>query len=251
MKILVTFAVAAEFAAWRRQHDFRQVAHDPFALYASEIAGSPVRVVLTGMGTRAARQAMRWALASPADVCISSGLAGALNPELDVGDVLAARVVCQAQRELAVASDHQLLVVARDAGARQVERLLTSERLVVHAAEKMALAGEADAVEMESFVILAEAARHGVRAVAIRAVSDSASDTLPYDFERACDPRGQVRLSALVADLIRQPQRLPAMLRFARDCRLASRRLAGFLDQYLSLLGARLDLSQSEMVAAT
>ena len=33
MKILVTFAVASEFAAWRRHHDFRQVSHEPFALY--------------------------------------------------------------------------------------------------------------------------------------------------------------------------------------------------------------------------
>lgn len=251
MKILVTFAVAAEFAAWRRRHDFRQVAHDPFVLYACEIAGSPVRVVLTGMGTRAATEAVCWALTSPADICISSGLAGALNPDLEVGNVLAARLVCQAEQELAVASDHQLLAVARDAGARQVERLLTSERLVVNAADKMALAGEADAVEMESFVILAEAARHGVRAVTVRAVSDLPSDTLPYDFERACNARGQIRLSALVADVIRRPQRLPAMWHFARDCRFAARKLADFLDDYLKLLNARLDLSQSEMVAAT
>jgi hypothetical protein len=115
----------------------------------------------------------------------------------------------------------------------------------------VALAGEADAVEMESFVILAEAARHGVRAAAIRAVSDTASCSLPYDFDRARDARGQIRLSALISQVIRQPRRLPALLRFARDCRFAAQQLADFLDQYLQLLSARLDLSQSEMVAAT
>ncbi len=251
MKILVTFAVASEFAAWRRRHDFRQIAHEPFALYVSEIAGNAVRGLLTGIGTGAAAEATRWALASPADICISSGFAGALNKNFGVGDVVAGRVVLRAERELAVASDHQLLAIAQDAGARQVDRLLTSEHLIADAAQKVALAGKADAVEMESFVILAEAARHGVRAAAIRAVSDAAACSLPYDFDQARDARGQIRLTALLGQVIRQPHGLPALLSFARDCRFAARQLADFLDQYLQLLSARLDLSQSEMVAAT
>src|SRR5437016_13905814 len=98
MKILVTFAVASEFAAWRRRHDFRQVAHEPFAVYVSEIAGNAVRVLLTGMGTKAATQATRWALASPDDICISSGLADALIVDVGVGTILAARVVLRAER---------------------------------------------------------------------------------------------------------------------------------------------------------
>jgi hypothetical protein len=82
-------------------------------------------------------------------------------------------------------------------------------------------------------------------------VSDAASYSLPYDFDQARDTRGQISLSALASQIIRQPQRLPALLRFARDCRFAARQLADFLDHYLQLLSARLDLSQSEMVAAT
>ena len=54
MKILITFAVASEFAVWRRHHDFRQIAHEPFALYISEIGGNAVRALVTGMGTAAA-----------------------------------------------------------------------------------------------------------------------------------------------------------------------------------------------------
>ena len=92
---------------------------------------------------------------------------------------------------------------------------------------------------------------HGVRAAVIRSVSDTASCSLPYDFDQARDARGQIRMGALLRQVIRQPQRLPALLRFARDCRFAARELADFLDHYLRLLSARLDLSQSEMVAAT
>jgi nucleoside phosphorylase len=171
MKILVTFAVAAEFAAWRRQRGFRRVAREPFPLYSAEIGGNPVRVLLTGIGASAATRAMNWALASPTDMCIASGFAGALRPTLGVGEVLAARVVRRAGRELAVASDHE--------------------------------------------------------------------------------DQGKIRLRPLLLELAAQPQRIPALLRLARDCRLAAGRLAIFLDAYLALLSARRSLSQPAAVAAS
>jgi adenosylhomocysteine nucleosidase len=251
MKILVTFAVGAEFAVWWRQRGFRQVVRDPFPVYAAGIGGSNVRVLLTGVGTASAAAALPWALSSPTDLCISSGFAGALRPGLRAGEILAARLVRRGHRDLAVASDPELLTAAGDAGARQVDRFLTSERLIVRATQKLALADEADAVEMETFVILAEAARHGVRAVAARAVSDTAEASLPSGLDRALDTRGQIRVGALVAVMARQPHRIPALLRLARDCRIAAWQLARFLDQYVDLLDSRLDLSQSEMVAVT
>jgi nucleoside phosphorylase len=251
VKILVTFAVPIEFGAWRKQRAFRQVARDPFPLYVAEIAGNTVRVVLTGIGTSMAAQSVRWALASPADLCISSGFAGALDSDARVGEILAARLVRRAETDLAVASDVELLAAARDAQARQVDRFLTSERLVGTNKEKFALIDEADAVEMESFVILAEAARRGVRALAVRAVSDTLETSLPYDFSQIIDERGSVRARQLLAAISRQPQRLPALLRLARDCRQAARQLAPFLDHYVTLVNSRLDAFPSELLATT
>jgi nucleoside phosphorylase len=250
MKILVTFAVGTEFASWRKQHDFRQVSHQPFDVYKAEIAGNSVRALLTGVGTKAASEALRWALCTPVDLCISSGFVGALSTQLSIGEVLAARVVVRPAEELAVASDREMLAVARQAGAHQVDRFMTSERLVVKAAQKAELTGGADAVEMESFVILAEAARHGVRAVTVRAVSDAAHSSLPYDFDRARDTRGRIRVGPMLLEIARQPSRVPALVRLVRDCRLAAGDLAVFLDGYLQLLDTRLNLSQSEMVAS-
>ena len=74
--------------------------------------------------------------------------------------------------------------------------------------------------------------------------------SLPYDFDRTVDDRGRIRLAAVIAALARKPQRLPALLRLARDCRIAACQLAEFLDDYLSLVSVRMDLSQSEMVGA-
>lgn len=249
MKTLVTFAVATEFAAWRRQRGFRQIAREPFELYAAEIDGNPVRVLLTGIGTEAASRAMSWALATPTDVCISSGFAGALRPSAKVGDVLAARVVRRAGRELAVASDRELMAAAGALGAGCVDRFLTSERLVVSAEEKLELAPEADAVEMESFAIMVEAARRGVRAVSVRAVSDTADASLPYDFDRVRDDCGKLRLGGLLLEIARQPQRIPALLRLAGNCQFAAKQLAVFLDEYLAQLGEIQNVSEQAAVA--
>ena len=250
MKILVTFAVHAEFAAWRRKGQFRRVTRQPFPLYAGEVGGSSVRVLLTGIGNDSASEAIRWGLAGATDLCISSGFAGALRSDLCVSELLAARVVCRAGRELAVASDRHLFATACDAGARPVDRFMTARRSVASVEEKSVLSGEADAVEMESYGILAEAARRGVRAVCVRAVSDAAYTALPLDFDGMRDERGAIRMRALLLELLRKPQQLPALLRLARDCRQASGRLAEFLEVYLQVLDAGFDRSESAMVAA-
>jgi adenosylhomocysteine nucleosidase len=249
MKILVTFALKAEFAAWQRRRNFRQLAERPYPLYAADMGGNSVRVLLTGIGSDCAVEGVRWVLSSGTDLCISSGFAGALKADMPVGELLAGRVVCRAEKQLAVASDRDLFAAACDAGARRVERMLTSRRLVMDVAEKAALSREADVVEMESFAILAEAARCGVRAVAVRAVSDTADASLPYDFGSMCDDRGRLRLQSLLLEIACQPRRLPALLRLTRDCRVAARQLAEFFEEYLDLLDVRLHPWRAEMVA--
>jgi len=250
MKVLVTFAVPAEFSAWRRKRQFRRVARDPFPLYVGQLGGSTVRVLLTGMGTTVAATAVRWALTGPTDICISSGFAGALNSGLGMAETLAARLVCQAGRELAVASDRYLFMAACQSGARPVDRFMTSPRLLASSDEKWSVADEADAVEMESYSIMAEAARRGVRAVSVRAVSDLAERSLPFNFDAMSNGKGQIRFRSLVAQLLWNPGKLPGLLHLAKDCRVASARLAEFLEDYILLLAVNMDHSAPEMVGA-
>src|SRR5207245_5571088 len=184
------------------------------------------------------------------DNWISAAVAGALQGEYKAGDVLAARLVNEVDEPVAVASHRDLRSAGKDCGARQVERFATSNTLVTRADEKRYLGAQAEAVEMESYVILAEAARCGVPAVAIRAISDSADFNLPYDLANARDERGQIRLSGILAQVMRRPAGLPALMRLARDCRHAARQLAEFLDAYTGTLGGRLISSEPDMVAA-
>ena len=239
MKILVTFAVRAEFAPWQRRRNFLRLPGE-WPVFEAPFGGAQVRAVLTGMGQEHAHEAAKRALAYRPDLCISTGLAGSLRSGLQPGDVVVARLVGEAGEPVAVASHRGLLAAAVDCGARQIERLASSRKLVARAEEKRQLGSEAEAVDMESYIVLAEAARCGVPAVAIRAVSDTADFNLPYDFEQARDARGQIRALDVFAQVVRRPAGLPALLKLARDSRFASRRLADFLDAFAGSMADRL-----------
>ena len=103
MKVLVTFAVEAEFAPWRRLRQFSQSDLGDVRAYSAQVKDAELVVLLTGVGGRRA-----WAEATKViwdgnvDVCISSGLAGALREEHRPGDVLAAKEVHATSRKKAV-----------------------------------------------------------------------------------------------------------------------------------------------------
>ena len=103
---------------------------------------------------------------------------------------------------------------------------------------------------MESYTILAEAARCGVPAVAIRAISGSVDFEMPFDFEHACDAQGQIRVMSVLSEVLRRPTSLPNLLKLARDSRFASRRLADFLDAFAGTMAERLIPIEQDTVAA-
>jgi len=249
MKILVTFAVQAEFAPWQRRRNFLRLPGD-WPVFEAMFGDAQVRAILTGMGEDHALGAAKRSLAYKPDICISTGLAGSLRSEYRPGDILAARLVSEVGEPVAVASHRELLSTAVDCGARQIERLATSRTLVARAEQKRELGSQAEAVDMESYTILAEAARCGVPAVAIRAISDTVEFEMPYDFEQARNAQGQIRVMGVVSQVMRRPSGLPDLMRLARDCRFASRRLADFLDAYAGTMADRLIPIEQDSVFA-
>jgi adenosylhomocysteine nucleosidase len=249
MKILVTFAVRAEFAPWQRRRNFLRLPGE-WPVFEAMFGGARVRAVLTGMGQDHALAAAKSSLAYRPDICISTGLAGALRSGYRPGDILAARLVSEVGEPVAVASHRELLSTAVDCGARQIERLATSRTVVTRAEQKRQLGSQAEAVEMESYTILAEAARCGVPAVAIRAISDTAEFDMPYDFQSARDAQGQIRVMGILSQVLRRPTGLPDLLKLARDSRFASRRLADFLDAFAGTMADRLAPLEQDTVAS-
>lgn len=252
MKVLVTFAVGPEFAPWRRLRSFRRTSFEAVPVYESQMGVAELRVLLTGVGPDHAAHAARGVMCDRPDLCISSGLAGGLWPEYSAGEILAARATCFAGGGSGIPSGESLVELAIGCGARPVERFWTSETLLRTAEEKSKLGREADAVEMESYAVLAEAARWGVPAVAIRAVGETLEMDLPYDFSRALDARGGLSLPRLLAQVAARPHRLPALVHLGRQSRRASVALAEFLDRYVRALPSwanRPELAWEEVAA--
>lgn len=175
-----------------------------------------VEILITGMGEKNAGRAVESALAKCCPTFVlTCGFAGGLNPEFRVGTV-----VYEAEREPA------LVEVLAKAGA-VAGSFCTSARVASTRGLKRALRERtgADAVDMESRIIRRICAQHGVRSATVRVISDSAEQDLPLDFNTLLTANLEISYLQLARALVRAPQRVPALLRFRRETRLAARHL--------------------------
>ena len=175
-----------------------------------------VRVLITGMGARNAERAVREVLRElrPSRV-FTCGFAGALNPELSIGDV-----VCL--REAPVA------------GAKPAVFHCAS-RVAVTVAEKSTLRSQtgADVVEMESAIIARVCREAGVECVTLRAVSDTAHEDLPLDFNVLMTKDEKLSPFKLAFAVLKAPQKIPALICHGKNSALAAERLAEVLERGL------------------
>jgi adenosylhomocysteine nucleosidase len=250
MKVLVTFAVDAEFAPWRKLRQFEKLTAEGLDSYSAGMSGAEIKVLLTGIGGKKAWvEATKILWDADIDLCISSGLAGALKPEHRPGEVLAAESVYASQWKTTVSSDPGLVAVAASCGAKVVKSFYSASHVVLRAEEKRALGLRADAVEMESGEVLYEAAAFGARAIAVRGISDSVEEDLPLDFNRVTTDSGDVSIKRVLGQMVQNPGALPSLIRFGQQSRLAAEKLAEFLDRYLASLANANLLARAEGVS--
>jgi len=159
---------------------------DRFVVYRGTCAGRKLLLARSGVGRRRAERACRSVLDHyPVSAIISFGFAGALNSNLKIGDVVVCSSVVSSDKAHGpmCSCDPALLSAAR---ACKVPSLscgvgVTALGLVASISQKRALFenSEADIVDMESYWIGAVAAENNVPFIAVRSVSDSATDSLP------------------------------------------------------------------------
>jgi hypothetical protein len=97
------------------------------------------------------------------------------------------------------------------------------------------------AVDMESHIVGAVAAAHGLPMAAIRVVTDPAERALPASALAAMRPDGTVDVTAIIWSLLRRPFELPALMRVAFDAKAARVTLL----HGRKLLGASLGISEA------
>ncbi len=258
MRILVTFALENEFAPWHAMRKFRPGKWGESDVYRAEVGYAEVGVVLTGAGPKQAHLEVSKVLGSDPEsinLCVSSGLAGALKPAYQVGQVLAARSV-RTEAELTdpssnpLASSEPLLSFAAECGATVVEQFYSAERVVGRAEEKRHLGEHSDAVEMESFEVLLESAAYGIPAIAIRSVSDTVDDDLPLDMNRIFTDEGQVSIRRVLGQVALHPTAVPDLVRLGQNSKAAAESLARFLDKFVACISERFQTLERRSGAA-
>jgi len=162
----------------------------------------------------------------PAGV-VSFGLCGALDPDLQIGQLVAATAVATADGLFP--ADETLTDQLRTAlGELAAGPIAGSPVIVPGPLEKSALRQRtgAIAVDMESHEVVRAAAHAGVPFAVLRAVSDLADEALPLSAQAGFRPDGGVDVMAVIAGLARRPGELPALLRTARHAEAAFKALA-------------------------
>ncbi|RQW45353.1 phosphorylase [Novosphingobium sp. LASN5T] len=148
-------------------------------------------------------------------VILSSGIAGALDPALKIGDAVLDGDAAVVEKLRAILPE---AVVGAVAGRDVMTPTVAGKRAL--RAETGALA-----VDMESHVAARVAARRGLPFAVVRVISDSADEALPPAAQIGMKPDGSVALGAVLASLARNPAQLPALIRTGRHAGLAFRTL--------------------------
>lgn len=186
--------------------------------------------VQCGMGPQRARRGTRAMIEGHQPKwIIAAGFAGALKPELKVGDIVVAEGVAHpGGRKFSI----DLKMKADPKCGLYVGRLLSVDEPVRKSAQKEALGAQHDAlaVDMESLAVAEVCREMKVRYLAVRAISDDLSSDLPDDLVALVDNQGKVSLGAALGTAWRRPASIKEMWRMREQVNYAANRLASFLE---------------------
>jgi adenosylhomocysteine nucleosidase len=185
-----------------------------------------VHALVTGIGkVNAEANVSSFLISCRPRFVLTCGFAGGLNPQFAIGDVVFAT------------DDSDLREKLQQAGARQAT-FHCAARVAVTTAEKAGLrrATSADAVEMESEAIQSLCRERGIPCATVRAISDTANEDLPLDFNQLTKPDLRVHYGKLALAIARSPGKIPDLRRLQKNCRLAAERLAAALIKVIELL---------------
>lgn len=200
------------------------------------LAGRTCLLVTSGMGVRRAGQAARDLIEKhAARTLVSFGIAGAVETDLRIGDVIAVEIVCRLEQgipgpRLPLAAWPE---IAREAAAQALSRrgvrLLPGTAVTTGGAQVINYQpGELmhPILEMETAAIAQVAVEHGVPLFSLRAISDCPSEPIPFDLGEIMDDNANPRAGRLLKAISRHPGVILKFGRFGRNTRIAASSVA-------------------------
>ena len=192
----------------------------------AEIVGGKGVVAVTGGGDAASLQGKLDALHGDIKGVISVGLAGALSPLLEVGDVVIADQVIRGRETWHCSDVWRVALAAKLVDAHQGP-VAASDVILENANAKAALydGTGALAVDMESAIAGRFAAARNLPFAALRVISDDARHVLPPAALVAMKPDGRIAFGRVLGSLLRHPLQVGGLIRTARASNKAFREL--------------------------
>lgn len=239
--ILIVTALPEELeAVLDRAKPLRRIAAGSRPIWEGMLGGHPVVLARTGVGERNAREGMTELTTRLAPArWIGAGLAGALSPEPEPGELVIASTVADGAGYVMPPPDSGWAERALAcAPAARSARFFSTTRIAGKAAEKAALralhgGGAVAAVDMESAAWARAAAAAGSSApyLLVRVISDAASEELPEIVASAVAADGGIDRGRVVRRALLRPGAVGKLLALRRRAQLCARRLAEFLER--------------------
>jgi len=157
---------------------------------------------------------------------ISFGLCGALDPALEVGDLVIGQTVSWGDERIDIDSAWRSRL-ASALPAAKVATIAATDRPVATPQAKAELhrLTSAAATDMETGLAAKIAQAGGVPFAVLRAVSDSAHRALPAAAEVGLGPQGDPAFGPVLAALARKPWQLPSLVRTGLEAEVGFRAL--------------------------
>lgn len=203
--------------------------------YEGILEGRRILLAANGEGPKLAAQAVEVALravslaelsSSRLEAVVSTGVCGALDPELQHSQIVVAEEVLDAVTQERIACEMPLEI-----GEAAAQGLLVSQnRVAVNAADRTKLRESgAIALDMESSGVAERSRKASLPFYCIKAVSDTAGELMPMDFNAMRNRDGRIVRGKIVAYSLTHPQIVPGLMRLKKRAEDAAQHLGDFL----------------------
>ena len=225
--IAVTFALPAESSEFlSRLKDKSRADRNGIRVIRGKIDDRDIEILHTGVGEKVCRQRVEKFLQDHQfDLLITTGFAGALNDELQPGDLLLAKNFSTIDLNERGLSCSSLPIHVAD--------LLTVSALIDSSNErnKISRASNAAAVDMETEFIARACATHGIPLLSLRVITDTPTQPFPAPPSVLFDIQQQrTDIAVLAKFFLAHPTRMPGLIQFARTIARAKKILASALN---------------------
>jgi adenosylhomocysteine nucleosidase len=229
--VAVVAPMADELAGIRKRSSGSQGRLEIGAAHTARFGDSFAVLSVIGEGPGNAARATGTLLDSiGASAVVVVGVAGGLTPDMPAGALLVAREVRDGDLPAPAPDLGWLARIPDDAGVYPGTIVSRGSMLCTRESKASARAlfgaGDSAAVDLETAAVARVAAQRGVPYIAVRAISDTAGESLPLDFNRFRDASGRIDRIKVARHALLRPGLIAPLWRLRRRVALCTENLA-------------------------